>query len=237
MSTLNGKVCTELCIESCPHPDWKCERVAPPGSEPVYACVPPNSALCRPCANDLDCQFIEGEEGARCIEYGPQGRFCAVECSSSEGIGCLEGFKCQQLKIGGEPIELCMSKQNDCPCLMGFVGLSTRCYNFNEHGTCTGDRVCRLREAVRGTTVPLVCRLLKNVMESMTTVMDTSMKTWASCVALVYVHTWFRMHKWAARGFATSTGHPPRSVTIWITTVTVKRTSCGRLGLPVIVQT
>nr|MBP8971992.1 hypothetical protein [Myxococcota bacterium] len=145
MSTLNGKVCTELCIESCPHPDWKCERVAPPGSEPVYACVPPNSALCRPCANDIDCQFIEGEEGARCIEYGPQGRFCAVECSSSEGIGCQEGFKCQQLKIGGEPIELCMSKQNDCPCLMGFVGLSTRCYNFNEHGTCTGDRVCRLQ--------------------------------------------------------------------------------------------
>ena len=91
MSTLSGKVCTALCVENCPDPSWKCEYVQLPGAEPTYACVPPQTSLCRPCAKDADCTLIEGEETARCLEYGPQGRFCATACSTTGGPGSRPG--------------------------------------------------------------------------------------------------------------------------------------------------
>jgi hypothetical protein len=65
MPTVEGKFCTVTCVENCPS-NWKCEYVSPPGLDPIYACVPPRTSLCRPCSKDSDCAVGRGRCPAAC---------------------------------------------------------------------------------------------------------------------------------------------------------------------------
>lgn len=140
LQTLKGSVCTVVCLDECPDPAWVCEFVSPPGMDPLYACVPPRTSLCRPCTADTDCDLVPGEE-ARCVVYGPGGRFCGVTCEDASG--CPDGFACADV-VGadGQAVRACVAESGDCPCLMGFLGLATQCFVRNEVGTCFGKRLC-----------------------------------------------------------------------------------------------
>ncbi len=140
LQTLMGSLCTVPCLDDCPDPSWVCEYISPPGMDPLYACVPPRTSLCRPCKADSDCELVPGEE-ARCVVYGPQGRFCGVACENT--TDCPEGYLCADLQTaGGEAARACAADSGDCPCLFGFVGLATPCFVHNEVGTCLGQRLC-----------------------------------------------------------------------------------------------
>ncbi len=144
MPTVEGKFCTVTCVENCPS-NWKCEYVSPPGLDPIYACVPPRTSLCRPCSKDSDCAVEQGEV-SRCLSYGPQGRFCVTSCMDTGK--CPGGYTCLDLLLEGEGFRGCVADAGDCPCLQGWAGLSTPCYQVNEIGTCTGVRECsRLEDA------------------------------------------------------------------------------------------
>ncbi len=137
ITTVYGKLCTETCEEECAE-GWLCENVDYAGPDAMWVCIPPKTALCRPCAKDADCTAVAGE-ATQCVEYGPTGRFCAVECTDT----CNSGFECKDLKtVAGTDFKGCRSTKEICPCWPGFVGLKTDCYILNEFGQCTGVASC-----------------------------------------------------------------------------------------------
>ncbi|NOZ02086.1 MAG: hypothetical protein GXP54_09385, partial [Deltaproteobacteria bacterium] len=140
IDTLVGKLCTVPCIEDCPDPSWTCDFISPAGLDPLFACVPPKTALCRPCTTDTDCA-LEGEQKALCVTYGPNGRFCGLDCPGGDD-DCPPGYSCLDYDSGGVTTKQCMADAGDCPCLLGFVGLVTECFNTNQSGTCYGKRSC-----------------------------------------------------------------------------------------------
>jgi hypothetical protein len=66
-----GRVCTATCVDCCPT-GFRCE--AAPGRDATFICVPKLAALCRPCTADEACGALS--EGALCVDYGDEGRFC-----------------------------------------------------------------------------------------------------------------------------------------------------------------
>ena len=136
LQTLQGSICTVPCVEECDDPDFVCRYITPPGLDPMWACVPKDTALCRPCLKDSDCGGVEGEV-AKCVVYGPLGTFCATVCESD--MDCLSNFEC---KAGYTGQMVCISKTGDCPCIYGFAGLRTQCYQENDYGKCFGQRQC-----------------------------------------------------------------------------------------------
>ncbi len=137
LTTVYGKLCTVTCIEEC-DAGWACEYVDYAGSDAMWVCIPPKSSACRPCQKDSECTAVAGE-AARCVAYGPQGRFCAVECEDE----CAFGFDCRDLEdLAGTAFKGCAAQDDVCPCWPGFVGLKTECFVENEHGRCTGVASC-----------------------------------------------------------------------------------------------
>jgi len=142
IGTISGSVCTVSCVEECPDPEWSCEFISIPGPDPLFACIPPQTALCRPCNTDADCQQVAGEQ-ASCAVYGNHGSFCGVACpGGGEEAGCPKGYQCQDALVAGGTAKLCIADSGDCPCLMGFVGLSTACFSTTDAGKCQGGRTC-----------------------------------------------------------------------------------------------
>ncbi|MBM4398676.1 MAG: hypothetical protein FJ087_23695, partial [Deltaproteobacteria bacterium] len=142
VATVAGKVCTISCTESCPDTAWTCEWVTPPGQEALYACMPPETSLCRPCATDSDC--VAGDEPSHCVHYGAQGWFCGTACGGDGDEPCRDGYECAELPGagGGANVKACRAAGGDCPCLIGYVGLATQCSLANDYGTCLGQRKC-----------------------------------------------------------------------------------------------
>ncbi|MBM4386719.1 MAG: hypothetical protein FJ088_03210, partial [Deltaproteobacteria bacterium] len=141
LPTLEGSVCTITCIETCPL-DRECKYITPPGMEPLYACAPPETNLCRPCSKDEEC-LVNGEVASgACIQFGPQGKFCATECGA--GDSCPDGFYCDKETFPNK-LNICLPVAKDCPCLVGFKGLMTQCYTENEFGVCQGFRLCEAK--------------------------------------------------------------------------------------------
>ncbi|MBM4398592.1 MAG: putative metal-binding motif-containing protein, partial [Deltaproteobacteria bacterium] len=90
--------------------------------------------LCRPCRLDADCA---GTAQALCVEYGPQGRWCGIDC---ETAGCPAGFDCVDVPPGAG--RQCRVAGADCPCDDEVAGLPTTCYVENAFGRCAAERTC-----------------------------------------------------------------------------------------------
>ena len=143
--TMDGWVCSSACQseESCP-PGWKCLVVGSSGSDVLYGCVDPFAHLCQPCQSDADCvPAVAGPGKYLCIEHGPEGSFCGVECGDLQS--CPSGFTCVDVMVGRGFVKQCSPEGNtDCPCTQKYSdqGNLTDCHVQNEIGLCWGERTC-----------------------------------------------------------------------------------------------
>lgn len=142
VETMEGGKCSVLCTDdnSCPK-GWKCAQLQGTGSDLVYACIDPAADLCRPCRSDDDCRQIAAGKNF-CIDFGPEGKFCGLECSTS--ADCPEGFECRPGPIERPSVLQCMPLSGQCPCTERFIAkaFATICYIENEYGRCYGERTC-----------------------------------------------------------------------------------------------
>ncbi len=138
---MGQKVCSMSCQEECPQ-GWTCSQVGGTGPDVMFVCVSDFTALCRPCHEGADCAGTAGTEDA-CVSYDGQGSFCGGKCGEDQS--CPWGFSCQSVvTVDGVKLEQCVADTGLCPCTKTAVelGLFTYCESSNEHGTCTGKRVC-----------------------------------------------------------------------------------------------
>ncbi len=139
---LGEGVCSMLCQEECPL-GWKCQQVAGSAPDLVYVCVSLHANLCRPCSQNSDCTSLGGAADA-CISYQASGSFCSGPCGAKND--CPWGFSCQQVQsVEGASLKQCVNDTGDCPCTASSIarGLTTPCAVENEHGKCTGKRMCQ----------------------------------------------------------------------------------------------
>jgi hypothetical protein len=132
VDTFGGRACSRVCGIEAPCPaGWECSSTTGPDG-PVNVCVGP-FLLCRPCSADPDCGKVSS--GNRCVEAGPDGRFCGLACAAD--AGCPDGFACDAGQC--RP-----SNGAACPCPEAFraAGYSTECYRQNAFGTCRAQRTC-----------------------------------------------------------------------------------------------
>ena len=95
-------------------------------------CLDADCILCRPCVADVDC----GGD-SRCIEHGPDGRYCATPCE--DDAACPSGFECAAGDGGG----LCLPADGaDCPCLGAFADFVTICAVAVDGLECQAFRTC-----------------------------------------------------------------------------------------------
>ena len=148
--TASGSVCSAPCSteDSCPK-SWLCQNCAGSG-EPNYCCVDPAPSLCQPCKTDQDCIPTVGADSRKrlCIDRGPQGRFCGVQCTTNgdcpdpiEGVG----FVCADVQTATGMVKQCQPDGvGGCPCTAKFKdgGYLTVCYEENSAGKCLGERTC-----------------------------------------------------------------------------------------------
>ena len=132
-----NKVCSQQCVEECPD-GFSCTEVGARGPDVVWLCISDFRVLCRPCEGDSDCSSDGGED--RCLDYGPDGRFCGGVCNAA--IQCPDGYEC--LADGPDGGSQCILVDGECPCSAQSVwlGASTICEFSNESGTCAGQRFC-----------------------------------------------------------------------------------------------
>ena len=180
---LNGKDClSSICLETglgfeCAGPcsgdmtcasGWEC-IVCAMVPDLVFCCVPPFTTLCRPCQEDADCLplYTVSPKIHTCIEYGPQGRFCGVQCD--EDTDCSEGYICETVPIHPAIPRQCLPLDGVCPCTESFQikGYVTTCYVANEYGTCFGERTCDT-DCDAGIPLPETCNGLDDDCDGVT---------------------------------------------------------------------
>ncbi len=131
--------CTQSCVEECPD-GWTCKLIDGVGPDPMHVCISDVTTLCLPCASNADCESVGGK--VSCLDYGASGSFCGAECA---GGTCPTGFSCvPALTVEGTTVKQCVADAGDCPCSGKAIslGLATPCIRENEHGQCSGQRVC-----------------------------------------------------------------------------------------------
>ncbi len=135
---LGDSVCAEPCVDAC-FPGFECRPITGGGGDVTFVCLSVVPSLCRPCSTDDDCS-TSTSQGSRCLDYGPEGRFCGAPCAA----GCPGGFSCETRTVGGVELEQCVADLGSCPCSerSARLALETPCSRSTELGTCTGVRVC-----------------------------------------------------------------------------------------------
>lgn len=137
-----GKECAQLCVDECKN-GWSCENVLGVGGDVIYLCVWPFGNLCKPCSTEADCNIGLVAAKNACIDFGGNGWFCGVSCSSQEE--CPEAYTCKNVTLeSGLKVGQCVPDANDCVCSDASiaVGAKTACYQKNQYGTCNGQRIC-----------------------------------------------------------------------------------------------
>jgi hypothetical protein len=160
VETWQGKKCSAPCVEECPVDGWSCSLIANSCPDCQYICIPQFVHLCQPCKTNNDCSTGLVESGDRCIDYGPFGKFCGGECEVD--IDCPSGYFCEEMDIGGDVLGQCVPESGVCQCSEIAIkkGLTTDCYEQNEFGTCTGEKMCTptgLTECDAATPAPETC--------------------------------------------------------------------------------
>lgn len=140
--SVEGKVCTQGCIEDCPKKDWICKAITI-GSDISYLCVPRFLHLCDPCYTNNNCTGDFVGEGGICIDYGGEGKFCGGDCSKDNF--CPKGYSCKEVKLpDNKSTKQCLPDNGKCSCskLAIDLQLSTECYVENKFGKCKGKKFC-----------------------------------------------------------------------------------------------
>ena len=139
---LGEGVCSQACQDEC-LPGWECQQVAGTVPDVVYICVSTHANLCRPCASGSDCKSVGGADDV-CVDYEAAGSFCGGVCTADDD--CPWGFSClATTTVDGIATQQCVADAGECPCTEKSVVLSlwTPCAVANEHGLCSGKRVCQ----------------------------------------------------------------------------------------------
>jgi hypothetical protein len=138
---MGDPVCTETCETDCPQ-GWKCKEVQTSGGDVAFLCISDHTHLCRPCIEASGCTSLTGVEDV-CVDYGPQGMFCASPCQSSSD--CPDGFECQEaLGASGGTSSQCVNSTGVCECSEKAInlGLQTTCSVTGDDATCVGVKTC-----------------------------------------------------------------------------------------------
>jgi hypothetical protein len=106
ISTGQGRVCTEPCLDACPL-GWECRVLANTGGDAVSLCIPPQEVLCAPCRADSDCGGVSN----LCLAQD-DGSFCGTSCEPQAG-GCPTGFSCRPA-AGAEGVFQCQPDLGIC---------------------------------------------------------------------------------------------------------------------------
>ena len=153
VETMYGGQCASPCdtAESCPQ-GWTCTLIAI-HPDALYVCVDPGARLCKPCKVDGDCSYDWAAGKSLCVELGPLGAFCGIQCEDNQG--CPDGFTCVEMGDEREPLKQCLPDDGECPCTDKYIdqGDETYCWIENELGSCFGVRTC---DAECDATVPSV---------------------------------------------------------------------------------
>jgi streptogramin lyase len=133
VASARGFTCSEGCVESC-RPGFTCVGTASPGGDIAFVCLERPALLCQPCTRDADCN-LGASAGNRCLDRGPEGRFCGVSCATD--AGCPDGYACEGAQ--------CAPRTGSCSCngLGAALGRTTTCSVSNGFGACEGSRSCK----------------------------------------------------------------------------------------------
>ncbi|GMV41964.1 MAG: hypothetical protein AMXMBFR64_36800 [Myxococcales bacterium] len=132
VESYDGKVCTIVCVETCPK-GWACQQIAGTPPDVTFACVPTDKDLCKPCGNDLEC----GAKDDKCRVVGASGTFCTTSCDLDED--CPADFACLPDDKG---VGYCGPRTGSCVCTPEVDGTSEPCSVASNLGTCFGMRTC-----------------------------------------------------------------------------------------------
>ncbi len=142
IQTMEGKVCTQTCIEDCPE-GFECVLHEASLPDEIYICAPPWVSQCRPCTINSECHANGVDLGEACVEYGAAGSFCGSPCTVDEE--CPAGYLCSEaVDVSGGTGNSCLLADGECPCSKWFAddGATTGCFAENEFGFCAGERAC-----------------------------------------------------------------------------------------------
>ena len=145
VSVDGSKKCAAPCVEDCPA-GQACVGVSFGDADVVFLCLPNDAKLCQPCGTHSDCQAQGQEQLAACLDYGEDGSFCGIYCSS--GADCPDGYTCDEAALAnGTPTTQCKldggaGAQCACNDLGKALGLVTECSVSNGVGVCMGERSC-----------------------------------------------------------------------------------------------
>ncbi|MBM4352592.1 MAG: hypothetical protein FJ109_02170 [Deltaproteobacteria bacterium] len=144
VTTKDGGRCTTQCVEDCPK-GWACVE-ADTKPDIIYVCMPKFLTLCDPCRINDDCktQGVTTTSLDLCLEFpNGLGSFCGADCST-DAAACPAGYQCETVTTPGGTFQQCMPTAGECTCSFPAVQAqkSTDCFNANESGKCTGERMC-----------------------------------------------------------------------------------------------
>ena len=138
-----GKACAAPCIDSC-GAGQICASMTTGGTDVVNVCVERALFLCKPCAQDSDCQAPGFETSDKCLSRGDAGSFCGIACDTDHP--CPGGYACKNAKTStGATAAQCVPENDaECSCkpLFEKLGSKTVCATTNTAGTCKGTRTC-----------------------------------------------------------------------------------------------
>ncbi len=139
IQTADGQVCTVTCVEECLQ-GWECRGLTSTKPDMIYICVPMFVHLCDPCATNADCAGEFESLADRCIDRGPDGKFCGGDCSA--GGVCPPGYACETIE--GEVRQCVPEGGAVCTCSRRAttLELQTACFTENDFGSCAGVRRC-----------------------------------------------------------------------------------------------
>ncbi len=139
----NGSVCASFCDSdaACGN-GYKCSSVQNTSGDTVFICIYKFPNLCRPCMDDQDCADPNLDLKNICVDFGADGKFCGVQCST--GADCPTGYECRDVSKGRAEVKQCTPVKWQCPCTETFKnnGYKTTCYKENEFGRCYGHHTC-----------------------------------------------------------------------------------------------
>ena len=139
---MGDRICTTQCLEDCPE-GFSCKESEGFGADVVYLCWSDFPGLCLPCSQSADCP----DPQHRCVLYPDGvGSFCGGACQPDQPEpDCPPGYTCQWVPtMDGAEAAQCVLTAGECPCSDTATAdaLGTHCYALNDHGVCSGWRVC-----------------------------------------------------------------------------------------------
>jgi hypothetical protein len=124
-----GWVCTQECVEECPHPDYECKGLTGLGPDVVFLCLPQSVPVCKAC--ELDAQCGDGI----CATIGGA-KHCTITCE--DPTACTAGYTCD---TSVDP-PVCLPPSGDCTCIAESDGALRPCEESSEYGLCEGIEAC-----------------------------------------------------------------------------------------------